>query len=211
MSFSDDSVYLLFISPTVLAECVSLYGPEHLPAPSNPLSSRIRCRGLDKEAKVALSEDTRHLSASAAIRETAVVTTSEKQSEASSDSVRPTKSSRQCRQWRLAQAFPLPDKEVFSDPVLVEPSDPSVSGPVLISIGPNSDAVLDRFNLGDDLLPRLHTLVRTARSSRWETVLISSPWNLTPEQALHLSRALSADLKGSADFSITTVLSVTSL
>ena len=200
---------LLPISPTVFSESVSLYGPDHLPAPLSPLSSRIRCRGLDKEARVVPSEDMRHMSASAAIRETAAVTTGEKQVEVSLDNVRPAKPLRQCRQRRLAQAFPLPDKAVFSDPVLVEPSSTSAPGPVLISIGPNSDAVLDRFKLGDDLLPRLHTLVRTARSSRWEMVLRSSPWNLSSEQALNLSRALFADLKVSSDFSIETVPSVT--
>lgn len=203
---------LLLISLAVFADPISLYGQEHLPAPSSPLSSRIQCTGLDKEAK-APSEDTRHMSASAAIRETVAVATSDKQADASTDNVRSAKPLR--RQRRPAQAFPLPDKEVFSDPLLVEPSDqvepsdPSALGPVLISIGPNSDAVLDRFSLGDDLLPRLHTLVRTARSSRWETVLRSSPWNLTLEQASNLSRALSADLKRSSDFSIMTVFSVT--
>ena len=149
------------------------------------------------------------MSTSAAIRETAAVTTGEKQVEVSLDNVQPAKPLHQCRQQHLAQAFPLPDKAVFSDPVLVKPSNTSAPGPVLISIGLNSDAILDQFNLGDDLLPRLHTLVRTARSSCWEMVLRSSPWNLSSEQALNLSRTLFADLKVSSDFSIAMVPSVT--
>ena len=95
-------------------------------------------------------------------------------------SVATPKSFCQHHQHHCLEAFPLPDKEVFSDPISVEPSDTSAAGPVLISIGPNSDAILDRFGLGDNLLPRLHTLVRTARSSRWEAVLRPSPWHLTP-------------------------------
>ena len=158
----------------------------------------------------------RHLSASAAIRESAIVAPSAKQTQPEStttpmgkvQSVATPKSFRQHRQHHCPEAFPLPDKEVFSDPISVEPSDTSAASPVLISIGPNSNAVLDRFGLGDDLLPRLHTLVRTTCSSHWEAVLRSSPWNLTPKQALNLSRALSADLKRLPDFSITKVFLV---
>jgi len=74
----------------------------------------------------------------------------------------------------------------------------------LVSIGPNSDAVLNRFNLGDDLLPCLCNLIGTVRSSHWEAVLRSSPWSLSYKEAANLSAALCADLKGT-EFSITTV------
>lgn len=75
----------------------------------------------------------------------------------------------------------------------------------LISIGPNTDAVLDHFNLGDDILPCLYTLIGSAHSSQWEAVLRSSPWDLTFEQASNLSNALLADLKGTPGFSIALV------
>jgi hypothetical protein len=68
--------------------------------------------------------------------------------------------------------------------------------PPLISIGPNTDTALDRFNLGDDLLPKLRVLISTVRSSRWESVFRSQKWDLTYEQASFLSRALLADLQG---------------
>ncbi|KAG1843380.1 hypothetical protein DFJ58DRAFT_731671 [Suillus subalutaceus] len=68
--------------------------------------------------------------------------------------------------------------------------------PPLISIGPNTDAALDRFKLGDELLPKLRVLVGTVRSSRWELVLRSQKWDLNYEQASILANALLADLQG---------------
>lgn len=69
-------------------------------------------------------------------------------------------------------------------------------GPPLISIGPNTDTAIDRFQLGDNLLPKLHVLVRTVSSSRWESVFRSEKWDLTYEQASVLSKALLADFQG---------------
>jgi hypothetical protein len=68
--------------------------------------------------------------------------------------------------------------------------------PPLISIGPNTDAALDRFKLGDELLPKLRVLVGIVRSSRWESVLRSQKWDLNYEQASILANALLADLQG---------------
>ncbi|KIK20045.1 hypothetical protein PISMIDRAFT_106394, partial [Pisolithus microcarpus 441] len=70
-------------------------------------------------------------------------------------------------------------------------TNPIIFGPTLISIGPNTDAVLDRFKINDKVLP-------TIRSSRWEVKLRSSQWNLTYKQAVNLSQALIADTQGSA-------------
>ncbi|KIK76927.1 hypothetical protein PAXRUDRAFT_168396, partial [Paxillus rubicundulus Ve08.2h10] len=64
------------------------------------------------------------------------------------------------------------------------------------SIGPNSDAMLDRFNLGDELLPHLHRLLRTVCNTHWEVTLRSPPWNLTYKQASNLVWALCTDLQG---------------
>jgi len=151
-------------------------------------------------------DDERHISVSAAIRETAVLTASAKAAPPST----PT-SARQCstRQRRPADMFLYGDNIKFSEPFsVVIPADSPVSDSPLISMGPNTDAVLDRFNLGDDILPRLHLLVSMVRSSRWEAVLRSTPWDLTYEQASNLSNALVSDLKGTPGFSITTVFSL---
>ncbi|KIK21242.1 hypothetical protein PISMIDRAFT_104345 [Pisolithus microcarpus 441] len=113
---------------------------------------------------------------------------------------------RSTRHRRPADAFLYPTTAVSLEPISpVTAPDQSVPGSPLISVGPNTDAVLDRFGLGDDLLPRLHVLVRTVRSSRWEVVLRAAPWSLTYEQASNLSRALLADIKGTPEFHIMTV------
>ncbi|KAF8130813.1 hypothetical protein EV363DRAFT_1132527, partial [Boletus edulis] len=104
---------------------------------------------------------------------------------------------RQRRQRRLADAFLTPAEEISTvTNFLVVPSDSSAPAHALISLGPNTDAVLDRFELGDNLLPRLHHLIASVRSSRWEVALRMAPWNLSYEQASNLSRAIAADLKG---------------
>ncbi|KAF8441340.1 hypothetical protein L210DRAFT_824634, partial [Boletus edulis BED1] len=104
---------------------------------------------------------------------------------------------RSTRQRRPAEAFLYEAAENFPEPIpLVLPTETEPKKLVLISIGPNTDAVLDRFNLGDEVLPTLHSLITRVRSSRWEVALRSSPWNLTYEQATNLAGALAADLKG---------------
>jgi hypothetical protein len=66
----------------------------------------------------------------------------------------------------------------------------------LLSIGPNTDAVLNRFKIGDEAIFKLRELITTVRSSRWEVVLWSPKWDLTYEQAANLIKALHADLHG---------------
>lgn len=183
---------------TALAERICLNGPNHLPTFTDATSARIRCTALSADAKPDASEDIRHLSASVAIRESAILTPSGKKP--------PPLRQRSARKRRLADAFLNVADENFSEPIpLVIPSDTSDLGPPLISLGPNTDAVLDRFDLGDKLLPRLHVFVRTVRSSRWEAALRTAPWSLTFEQAANLSRALLADLQGTPVFSTTAV------
>jgi hypothetical protein len=65
----------------------------------------------------------------------------------------------------------------------------------IISIGPQTDAVLDRFKLDDKLIPRLRVLTRKVRNTQWESVLRTPQWGLSYEQASSLSRAMLADLK----------------
>jgi len=68
-------------------------------------------------------------------------------------------------------------------------------GGALISIGPHTDAIFDRFHLNDILIPQLRILATTVRSSKWEAVLRSTKWGLNYEQAVNLSRAMAADIK----------------
>lgn len=65
----------------------------------------------------------------------------------------------------------------------------------IISIGANTDAVLDQFSLSDQIIPRLCKLVATIRSSCWEVILWNPSWNLNYEQAANLQRAFHADLE----------------
>ena len=64
----------------------------------------------------------------------------------------------------------------------------------IISIGSNTDAALDRFHLDDNLIPQLHKLMTTVRSSKWEAKLRTADWGLSYEQAVTLSNALQADI-----------------
>lgn len=102
---------------------------------------------------------------------------------------------RSIRKRRPADAFLASAGEKNPELPLVVPSDTSALGPPLISLGPSTDAVLDQFGLEDHLLPRLHVLTRTVRSSRWEAVLRTAPWKMTNKQATHLACALAEDLK----------------
>jgi hypothetical protein len=65
----------------------------------------------------------------------------------------------------------------------------------IISIGPQTDAVLDHFKLDDAIIPRLRVLTRKVRNTQWESVLRTPQWGLSYEQASSLSRAMLADLK----------------
>ena len=64
----------------------------------------------------------------------------------------------------------------------------------IVSIGVCSDAVLDRFNLGDKVIPRLCMLIGSVCNTHWERRLREAPWNLDYEQASNLVHALYKDL-----------------
>ncbi|KAI6037393.1 hypothetical protein BKA83DRAFT_4120876 [Pisolithus microcarpus] len=159
-------------------------------------------RSFNPEAKPGAEEDERHLSPSAAIRETVKFVPSIKKPQPPG---MPTASlcQRSTHQRRPADAFLNAANTLSLDPTPLSISpDQLAPSSLLISIGPNTDAVLDRFSLGDEVLPHLQVLVGTVCSSRWEVVLRAKPWNLTYEQASNLSRALLADIKGTPEFRI---------
>lgn len=72
---------------------------------------------------------------------------------------------------------------------------PRNSGDAIISIGPATDQVIQRFNLDDTIITRFRYLTQTVRSSRWEDVLRSGKWGFTFEQAVKISEALQSDLE----------------
>lgn len=64
----------------------------------------------------------------------------------------------------------------------------------IISLGENTDKVLDDFNLDDKIIPQLHKLVMSIRNTKWEIVLTSSEWGLSLQEASVLVGALNEDL-----------------
>ncbi|KAF8878305.1 hypothetical protein BD779DRAFT_1474828 [Infundibulicybe gibba] len=71
--------------------------------------------------------------------------------------------------------------------VLKELTVPPGPQKVILSIGPNTDTILDVFELPDSLIPRLQVLMSTTRSTRWESALSGPEWGLTPKQASNVS------------------------
>jgi hypothetical protein len=102
---------------------------------------------------------------------------------ASSGSVRSPK----IKQRQNVDAFLLDRKNVILEPNIFAP---------LLSINPNTDAVLDHFKIGDEVILKLHDLIVTMHSSHWEVVLRSPKLDLTYEQAVNLIKALHVDLSG---------------
>ena len=189
----------------VLAEPIDLNGQNHLPTFLSPVASQIQCMACSTEAKPDPAVDVQHLSASAVICKSAVFAPSAKKTHPPSTP----STAHQCtaHQCRPADAFLFVDNKKFPEPIpLVIPD--SAPGSPLISLGPHTDAVLDRFSFGDDVLPCSHILVRTVHSSRWEAILRGMPWNLTYEQASNLSSALLVDLKGTPRLPVTMVFSL---
>ena len=65
----------------------------------------------------------------------------------------------------------------------------------IITIGPRTDAIIDKLALPDSFILDLRNMTCTIRSSSWIKTLQSAEWGLNYEQALMLSRALLADIK----------------
>jgi hypothetical protein len=65
----------------------------------------------------------------------------------------------------------------------------------IISIGPHTDAALDRFGLGDNLVPCLCVLTRTIHDTKWEWTLQTVHWGLSYEQAVNLADAMKHDIR----------------
>ena len=132
----------------VLAEPIDLNGQNHLPTFLSPVASRIQCTACSTEAKPDPAVDVRHLSASAAIHESAVFASSVKKMHPPSTP----STAHQCtaRQRCPADAFLFVDNKKFPKPIPLVIPDLAPGSP-LISLGPHTDAVLDWFSFGDDV------------------------------------------------------------
>lgn len=168
----------------------------------NPLTARIQCNALPSPDATSnkKSADQHDPLKSALVQEAAVIGTVPKKSPVLLST--PASVGRSLCQHRPADAFLY---KVKISPTGAPDLPASAVGPVapLLSLGPRTDAVLDRFNLGDELLPRLRLLVETVRDTRWEARLRQEPWNLPFEQASNLAVALSADLRGECSTIVT--------
>lgn len=82
--------------------------------------------------------------------------------------------------------------------------------PVIVSLGPQTDAILDWLKLDDSLIPDLRDMARTIRSSRWEDMLRSPAWGLSHRQAANLSKAILADVQANPTSKVSLLLCGTS-
>ncbi|KAG1769948.1 hypothetical protein EV702DRAFT_1202611 [Suillus placidus] len=155
---------------------ISTAGPRHLPPPMVATGARIQCSAQPPNAFYTELQSPLHRLDSAAIRRGVELANKSSCSE--------------MRQCRPADAF------AKAAPLIAAPTlNLSMVGSPLISIGPHTDAALDRLKLGDENLLKLRTLIGTVHSSQWEAVFRSPTWDLTYEQSSALSNALLADLQ----------------
>lgn len=157
------------------ASQVNLSGPAFLPGPTVASGARIKCSPRPTK-QFARDLEVSDKSVSAAVQMGQALA---KKGVSNTTSVSASPRKDNIRQRRHADAFLLN------------------TGPPLLSIGPHTDAVLDRFGLDDKVLLKLHELISSVRSSRWEVALRSPKWDLTYEQAVNLSKALRSDLDSS--------------
>ncbi|KAG6377664.1 hypothetical protein JVT61DRAFT_14429 [Boletus reticuloceps] len=159
------------------AECINIHSPPYLPHPMSPVSSHIACNAVQAPVSGVTAK-------SALIQEAVVLNTTPKKTSTSVSSA-----TRAIHQRHPGEVFLLATSATLGSnfATATRPIKP------ILSIGPNSDVVLDRFNFGDELIPGLRKLVETTWDTRWEAKLHEALWNLTFEQAFNLSRTLSAD------------------
>jgi hypothetical protein len=178
-----------------------------LPGPLIPTGSHIQCSARPPKAfaRNAKIHSTTKLKDSSGAHQQSVAIQLEHDTVLSSGTTAASPNSK-LRQRRYADAFSLPKNTgnfsngpkqripAFTHSDLTR--NLTIDGPPIISIGPHTDAVLDRFKMGDEVILKLRQLISTVCSSRWEAVLISPKWDLTFEQATNITKALNADLQG---------------
>ena len=169
---------------TVSTNPIMPAGPQHLPPLINPMGSHLQCSALPLDV---FSKTTVNASGVKVLQEAGKVSA-------------PTQNTLQTlRKHRPAEALLLSQMKQDQEPkpVIVSPSGSEIFSPPLISIGPFLDAVLNRLKMEDQTLLRLHLLLGTVRSSRWENILASQEWGLHPAQASAPATALLKDVQKS--------------
>ncbi|KAG6379832.1 hypothetical protein JVT61DRAFT_10380 [Boletus reticuloceps] len=176
---------------------ISPTGPQDLPPPDDPMSSHLQCSALLLDVFSTAAENASSVK-SKVLQDAGRVS-------ALARNTPQTPSKQTLRKRRPADAFLLSKVKQDQEPkpVVVSPADSERILPPLISIGLSSDAVLDRLKMQDQTLLRLHHLLGTMHSSRWESVLASREWDLRPNQASALATALLKDVQGSPGYTIT--------
>jgi len=180
---------------------VSSTGPQYLPAPLEATGCRIQCSALPISTflkNVPHAGSTKPKTALEAMEGLTHTTPAKSHPQTPST----------IRQRRPADAFLLGKTkgETKPPPRTVVPQVVNQScSPRLISISAHSDAMLDRFAIRDEILLRLHVLLSTVHSSRWEAVLTSPEWNLTRNQASTLAAALVKDILGPRNYTLAVV------
>ncbi|EPQ50028.1 hypothetical protein GLOTRDRAFT_141640 [Gloeophyllum trabeum ATCC 11539] len=66
----------------------------------------------------------------------------------------------------------------------------------IISIGSHTDAVIDQLHLDDNLIPKLHEIPCSVRSSRWKEAILRDGWDLSESDAHSLAQAMLSDICG---------------
>ncbi|KIK13831.1 hypothetical protein PISMIDRAFT_17704 [Pisolithus microcarpus 441] len=168
---------------------INVDGPQYLPFPVSPASSRIQCSAQDPSQFNAPANTQADGTLSAAIHWVKEI--SNRTNVPPSSPQKPQSIQRR----HLAEVHPplrvteqmLSAAELPAHSTSIFSTNPTIFGPMLISIRPNTDAVLDHFKISNKVLPQLRKLISTARSSHWEAVLRSPQWNLTYEQAVNIS------------------------
>ncbi|KAF9234798.1 hypothetical protein BU15DRAFT_78718 [Melanogaster broomeanus] len=188
------------VDPLIHHFTVNPVSPQHLPTPSEATGVRIQCSALGGGMPNDSAAHTIGLK-SRAVHKAAETVAAELTASVKATKRPQTPGTIVC-QHHLADAFLLPtrtNQENISAPLSSSTLLLSLQGhpkfsALLISIGSHSDMVLDQFELGDEILPRLNVLLLTVHNSRWQAVLMSPEWNLPQEQAAALARGLLIDV-----------------
>ncbi|KAF8449180.1 hypothetical protein L210DRAFT_984519 [Boletus edulis BED1] len=142
------------------AEHINIHSPPYLPYPTSPVSSHITCNAVQAPVSGVTAK-------SALIQEAAVLNITPKKM----STVAPFATGHAIRQRCPAEAFLLVTDSTLSSDFTAATQHIK---PIL-SIGPNSDVILDRFNFRDELIPSLCKLMETTRDTHWEVKLREAP------------------------------------
>lgn len=203
----------MLTTTTAHGQAISVDGPWHLPTEAIPGSGHIRCRcrptdNLAQDIALHKLDEPRALPKSKGtqgkIDEQALLG----MAPGGFDDLRPP-SSLLLRRSATSSEFDLSVMHglmsyIFSpavNPAQAEGAIDITEEPI-ISLGPRTDAILDRFELDDTLIPKLRNMIKTVRSTRWEAVLRTPEWGLSFEQAVSLAKALRQDIRANSKVSL---------